>query len=214
MTLLSHPDGYLATPDSGNGPGVVVLHAWWGLNGTIRAFCDALATQGFVAFAPDLYNGEVATTIEAAEVLGQALDARHEEAKADLGQAVDFLAARTSGDTVAVIGFSLGAYYSLDLAARFPQRIDAVVLYYGSGGGDFSAARARYLGHFAGNDPYEPTANVDHLQRTLRDAGREVSFHRYPGVGHWFCEPDRTDAYDAAAATIAWERTLDFLRHA
>lgn len=214
MTLPAHPEGYLATPDSGRGPGVLVLHAWWGLNGTIRAFCDALATQGFVAFAPDLYDGEVATTIDAAEALGQALDARHEEAKAGIVQAVDFLAGRASGDTVAVIGFSLGAYYALDLAARLPQRVDAVVLYYGSGGGDFSASRARYLGHFAANDPYEPAANVDHLERTLREAGREVTFHRYPGVGHWFCEPDRADAYDAAAATLAWKRTLDFLRPA
>ena len=120
MTLPSQPDGYLATPHSGSGPGVLVLHAWWGLNATIKAFCDALAAQGFVAFAPDLYDGEVATTIEGAEALGQALDARHEEAKGEITQAVDFLAGRASGDSIAVIGFSLGAYYALDLAAPSP----------------------------------------------------------------------------------------------
>ena len=214
MTLPSQPDGYLATPPAGSGPGVLVLHAWWGLNAAIEAFCDALAAEGFVAFAPDLYDGEVATTIEGAEALGQALDARHEEARAEVTHAADFLIGRASGDCIAVIGFSLGAYYALDLAARVPRCIDAVVLYYGSGGGDWSTARARYLGHFAGNDPYEPPSNVDHLERSLRESGREVTFQRYPGVGHWFCEPDRDDAFDASSAALAWTRTLAFLRRA
>src|SRR6187402_2493497 len=130
MTLPSQPDGYLATPHSGSGPGVLVLHAWWGLNATIKAFCDALAAEGFVAFAPDLYDGEVATTVDGAEALGQALDARHDEARAEVAQAADFLTGRASGERLAVVGLSLGAYYALDLAARAPRRIDAVVLYY------------------------------------------------------------------------------------
>ena len=61
-----------------------MLHAWWGLNDTIKAFCTRLAEAGFVAFAPDLYHGKVADTIADAETLGKALDANHLQAKAEI----------------------------------------------------------------------------------------------------------------------------------
>jgi carboxymethylenebutenolidase len=70
----SQPEGYLTLPPTGEGPGVLVLHAWWGLNDTIKAFCNRLAANGFVTFAPDLYHGQVADTIPDAERLGSALD--------------------------------------------------------------------------------------------------------------------------------------------
>ena len=90
----------------------------------------------------------------------------------------------------------------------------SVVLFYGTGGGDFSTSKAAYLGHFAEQDDFEPLANVEDLAAALRKTGRSVDFHVYPGVGHWFFEPDRTQAYNAAAAKLAWERTLAFLRRA
>jgi carboxymethylenebutenolidase len=68
--------GYLALPERGDGPGVLVLHAWWGLNSTIRDICSRLAGAGFVAFAPDLYHGKVADTIAGAETLANALARR------------------------------------------------------------------------------------------------------------------------------------------
>jgi dienelactone hydrolase len=99
----SQPQGFLAVPPTGKGSGVLVLHAWWGLNDTMRAFCTRLAEAGFVAFAPDLYHGKVTDTIAGAETLSDAL------------------------------------------------------------------------------------------------------------TGHWFFEPDRPQAYNQAAASLAWERTLAFL---
>lgn len=99
-----------------------------------------------------------------------------------------------------------------DLAAADPEHIHSVVLFYGTGPADFSKSRAAYLGHFAGNDEFEPKSNVDELEEALTRAGRPVTFHRYPGAGHWFFEPDRADAYNQAAAALAWERTLTFLR--
>ena len=72
----SQPDGFLALPPAGTGSGVLVLHAWWGLNDTTKAVCTRLAGAGFVAFAPDLYHGKVAATIPEAEVLSKALDAK------------------------------------------------------------------------------------------------------------------------------------------
>src|ERR1051325_2697857 len=100
--------GYLAMPGRGEGPGVLVLHAWWGLNDTIKAFCNRLADAGFVAFAPDLYHGKVADTIADAEALGNALDANHLQAKAEIADATRFLSQRAgqADGGLAVIGFS------------------------------------------------------------------------------------------------------------
>jgi carboxymethylenebutenolidase len=196
---------------------VLVLHASWGLNDTIKAFCTRLAQSGFVVFAPDLYHGKVADTIPDAEALGKALDANHLQAKAEIADATKFLNERVghADHGLAVIGFSLGAYYALDLAAADPEHIRSVVLFYGSDGtvgGDYSTSRAAYLGHFAQNDEFEPKSNVDNLEETLKRAGRPVTFYTYSGTGHWFFEPDRSNAYNRDAATLAWERTLTFLR--
>jgi carboxymethylenebutenolidase len=208
------PQGFLAVPPTGKGPGVLVLHAWWGLNGTMKAFCTQLAESGFVAFAPDLYHGKVADNIADAEALGKALDANHLQAKAEIADATMFLNERVgqADRGLAVIGFSLGAYYALDLAAADPEHIHSVVIFYGTGGGDYSNSRAAYLGHFAEKDEFEPQSNVDDLEESLRRAGRSVTFYWYPGTGHWFFEPDRSQAYNQAAASLAWDRTLAFLR--
>ncbi|MEX2029544.1 MAG: dienelactone hydrolase family protein [Anaerolineales bacterium] len=213
---MTHPQpkGFLAAPPSGAGPGVLVLHAWWGLNETIKAFCTRLAETGFVAFAPDLYHGEVADNIADAEALGKALDGNFAQAKAEIAEATLFLHERVGGAErdLAVIAFSLGVYYALDLAAADPEHIRSVVIFYGSGDGDYSSSKAFYLGHFAENDPFEPQSNIDKLEESLTRAGRPVTFHRYPGTGHWFFEPDRLEAYNQAAASLAWDRTLAFLK--
>ncbi|MFX1482165.1 MAG: dienelactone hydrolase family protein [Promethearchaeota archaeon] len=210
----AQPDGYLAIPSSGSGSPVLVLHAWWGLNATIRNICDRLAKVGFLVFAPDLYHGKIADTIPGAEALGSALDENYLQAKAEIADAVKYLCekTRTMGREVAVVSFSLGAYYALDLAAADPAHINSVVLFYGSGPVDHSTSRARYLGHFAENDPYEPKENVEELDESLKKAGRPVEFYVYKNTGHWFFEPDRLDAYDEAAALLAWKRTLEFLK--
>jgi carboxymethylenebutenolidase len=88
------------------------------------------------------------------------------------------------------------------------------VVFYGTRGGDYSRARASYLGHFAETDPYASASGAKSLERALRKAGRAVTFHTYTGTGHWFFESDRKEAYDAGAARLAWKRTADFLKEA
>ena len=212
--MISQPEGFLAVPPAGKGPGVLVLHAWWGLNDTFRSVCTRLAGSGFVAFAPDLYHGQVASTIADAERLGQALEANHLQAKAEIAEAARFLVERAGlpGRGLDVIGFSMGAYFALNLSAADPDRIRSVVLFYGTGPADYSRSRAAYLGHFAENDPYEPEPNVAELEQDLRRAGRPATFYLYPGTGHWFFEPDRPEPYNEAAAKLAWDRTLEFLK--
>ncbi len=209
-----HPDGYLATPSTGTDKAVLVLHAWWGLNDTIKAFCTRLAKSGFVAFAPDLYHGKVADTIADAETLSQTLFGNPDQVSADLAEATTFLHehAGQNSQGLAVIGFSLGAYCALDLSVTHPKHIRSVVVFYGTRPGDYRNSQAIYLGHFAETDEFEPQSEVDALEESLRRVGRPVTFYRYPGTGHWFFEQDRSDAYNQAAASLAWERTLTFLQ--
>ena len=206
------PQGFLATPATGKGPGLLVLHAWWGLNETIKALCKRLAAEGFVAFAPDLYHGKVAATIEDAKTRSKELN--ETQAKSDIAEAVSFLSGRAdlAGPDLGVIGFSLGVYFALGLSTEDPDRVRAVVVFYGTGGGDYKRSKAAYLGHFGETDEYEPASEVKGLEDALRTVGRPVTFHTYAGTGHWFFEPDRTDAYNEAAAKLAWERTVPFLR--
>ncbi len=212
------PEGFLAVPPSGEGPGVLVLHAWWGLNDTIKAFCTRLAESGFIAFAPDLYHGKVADTIPDAEVLGNAIDSNHVQAEAEVAEAAKFLNNRVmqAKHGLGVVAFSLGGYYALNLAATHPEHIRSVVLFYGTDGTmgtDFTNSKAEYLGHFAENDEFETQSNVDSLEERLKRAGRPVNFYRYPDIGHWFFEPDRSEAYNKVAASLAWDRTLKFLKY-
>src|SRR6267142_6210980 len=104
------PQGFLAAPATGKGPGLMVLHPWWGLNANMKALCGRLATEGFLTFAPDLYHGKIAATIKDAKVLSRELD--ETRAKSDIADAVTFLSERAdlSGQGLGLIGFSLGAY--------------------------------------------------------------------------------------------------------
>jgi carboxymethylenebutenolidase len=206
---------YLAEPDGGAGTGVLVLHAWWGLTSVFTNVCDRLAADGFVALAPSLYpDGATTASIEEARTLVAAHDAAPDVAAAIVQAAAEQLRGlpAVTGAQIGVIGFSLGAYWALHLSQVWPDDVGAVVAVYGTDDGDYSTARAAYLGHFAEHDQFEPLEAVRALEAKIRAAGREATFHVYPGTGHWFVEPNRPDAYNAAAAELVWERTLAFLK--
>lgn len=191
-------------------PGVVVFHAWWGLNDDVLALADRLAGAGFAVVAPDLYRGPVASTIEDAERLSDAM----EESAADAIAlaATDRLAERLEPSAkLGAVGFSLGAAWAMWAPAQ-RERLAASVVYYGSlSGPSLTRASVPVLGHFAETDPYESDEDVAAFEGALRSAGREVVIHRYPGTGHWFAEPSR-DAYREAQASLAFERTVAFLQ--
>ena len=200
-----------ATPSTDQGSGVLVLHAWWGLNETARGFCDRLADAGFLAIAPDLYRGTVVTTPEEAEAELDAMPGAQRLAIARAG--MDRLRGEPGvrADSLGVVGFSMGASYALELAANDPS-IAAAVLCYGTGElGDWSESSAAFQGHFAEDDPFEDAEYITALDASLREGGRRVEFHRYPGARHWFLEPDRPE-FDEGAANLAWGRILAFLR--
>jgi carboxymethylenebutenolidase len=214
----SQAPGYIATPDGAAGPGVLVLHAWWGLTEPFRQTCDRLAEAGFVALAPDLYRGKTTASVEEAETLARALNLEEERVRGDIQGAVDFLRQNSATNSSAgrgafgVIGFSLGGAHALDMSVTMADEIAAVVTFYATYPGlDYRRAQAAYLCHFAENDPFEPAESVAEMEKDLKDAGKQATFYSYSGTTHWFFEANRPDAYDPAAAALAWERTLAFL---
>jgi carboxymethylenebutenolidase len=204
---------YLAVPPQGTGPGVLVLHAWWGLNDFIRGLCDRLAEAGFVALAPDLFGGRTAATPAEAEALVRGSSEAADVPPLLLAAASELQShPAVSGQAIGVIGFSFGGYWAHWLAGELPEAVRAVTIFYSTGDSDVSRSTAAFQGHFAERDPYEPAEGVRWMEANIRTAGRPVTFFTYPGTGHWFFESDRANAYDPQAAGLAWERTLAFLR--
>ena len=210
--------GYLAVPDSGRGPGVVVLQEWWGLVPQIKGVCDRLASEGFVALAPDLYHGEMAehTEMDRAGELMTSLPL--DRAARDMSAAVDHLLSldATTGDAVGVTGFCMGGMLTLLIAAREGDRVAAAVPFYGAplgdGAPDWSGLTAAVEGHLAANDDFFPPEAISALGAELRETGRDVVFHVYEGTGHGFAnEENPLGTWDEAAAATAWVRTVAFL---
>jgi carboxymethylenebutenolidase len=202
---------YVAGVETPGAPGLVLFHAWWGLDADVTAYADRLGAAGFAVAAPDLVAGKLATTVDEAEELSEGAD----EALADAVAlaAIDGLVTRLGPEPpIATIGFSFGAAWSIWSAAE-RDRIAASAVYYGTVlGGSLARASVPVLGHFAANDPYETNEGVAEFEAALLAAGRAVTIHRYPDTGHWFAEPSR-EAYVPEAADLAFSRTVDFLRN-
>lgn len=200
---------YMRVPP-GARAGVVVLHAWWGLNDDVLVYADRLADAGFGVIAPDMFRGQVATEVQDAERLSNEGDAG---IAGDVAwAAIDRLADELGPDApIAVLGWSFGAAYAI-WAPSVRDRARATVAYYGTYAAPFIAeATAPLIGHFAEDDPFTSEDDIRHLEEAYRRADRAITSYRYPGTGHWFAEPSR-DAYRRDAAELAWERTLTFLR--
>ncbi len=202
-------NGYLNVPKNSKG-GVLVLHAWWGLSDFFKGISDKLAAEGYTVFAPDLREGKVAHTVDEAKALMK--NENQQLVENTVLASVDFLRSQPSvkDHKIGIIGFSMGAAWSLWASVKKPSDISAVVTFYGAWPMDFSASKASYLGHFVPGDEWEPDEGVRDLEKKLRDAGRPVTFHSYPGTAHWFIEDNKPDTYNPEAAKLAWTRTLEF----
>jgi len=201
-------NAYLTAPKDG-GPSVLVLHAWWGLKPFFKELCDRLAEEGFTALAPDLRNGQIAETIEAAKALMEKSDDKF--AGEIVMAAKDHLLTFSKTGKIGVIGFSMGAAWAMEVAAEDPDKVAATVLFYGTVGADFNKVKSKVQGHFGESDEWEPLEDVRGMEQNMRDAGLDVTLHFYREVGHWFVESDRPE-YDSAAASLAWDRTFEFLK--
>ena len=212
---MTKAEKHLLLPKSGAGGGVLILHSWWGLNPFFKQLCRRFADEGFVALAADLYDGKVAVSIEEAKALRSKVTAtRKEPAYKYLTRMIRYLSTHeaVTSPSIAVVGFSMGGHWAYWLAQRLELPIAATATFYAARSGDYSQSSSSFLAHFAETDDWVSSASIKKLSRSLENAGRDFSFHTYPGTSHWFFEQDRTDAFDPQATTIAWERTLVFLR--
>lgn len=203
---------YLVRPDAGTGPGVLLLHSWWGLNRATKDVADDLADAGFVVVAPDLFEGVLPGDVdEAISVLGAA----DPDAMAALVVS-SAVALRSQTDDpdgpIAAVGYSMGGSWALWLATRQPDTVRAVVTYYGTQRIDFDDLRAPVLGHFASDDDLVSDDELIEMHAHLLLSDKSVLIHRYEGTGHGFAEPAWGSAHRPAAAAEAWARTLEFLR--
>ena len=208
--------GYLATPASGRGPGVVVVQEWWGLDDHIADVVDRLASEGFVALAPDLFGGRVAHDSDEAGRLMQELPV--DQAARDLGGAVDFLLQHeaVTSSAVGAVGFCMGGGFVLLLAAQQGEKVSAAVPFYGVGPAvpdTYKGVRAAVQGHYGERDGFYPVEQARAQEEQIhREAGVPVEFFYYP-AGHAFHnDKDKLGTYDPEAAELAWSRTVDFLR--
>ena len=206
--------GYLAVPESGSGPGVVVIQEWWGLVDHIKDVCDRFAKEGFVALAPDLYHGAVAKSPDEAAKMMMAL--RIDEAEKDLSGAINYLLAHktTTSKKVGTIGFCMGGALSLYAATKNPN-VGACVVFYGGHPNvkpDLPNLHAPLLGIYAERDRSLTPQFVHQLEDQLRQLGKPVEIHIYPKTDHAFFNDTRPAVYNAEAATDAWRRTIGFFR--
>ncbi len=210
-------EGYLATPASGKGPGVIVLQEWWGLVPWITGMADRFAAAGYVALVPDLFRGQTADEPDEAGKLMMGM--KMEEAAKDMSGAYDYLTSHDNATgNVGCVGFCMGGGLALVVATIKP--IDACVSFYGVLAGaapDFTKLAGPVMGHYAEDDGWASPEVAHTLEQQIRDAGKHALFYQYDGAKHAFMNPSPEvlkagGAYNALAAETAWERTLEFLK--
>jgi len=211
-------EGYLALPPSGSGPGVMVVQEWWGLVPQIQKVCDRLAGEGFVAFAPDLYRGDIAEHTEMDKAAHLMNTLPMDRAARDMGGAVDFLLAHEAvrGDKIGVVGFCMGGMLALVVTAQQGDKIAAAVPFYGAplgdDGPDWSGLTAVVRGHYAADDAFFPADAVRALETRLQEMSKDVKFEMYAGAGHAFTnDADVFGTYDAELSATTWRATVEFL---
>lgn len=205
LTAAGEPFQVHVSRPAGPGPGVVVLHSWWGLVPDFVNACDRLAAEGYCAVAPDLHGGKVAATVAQAEQLADQIPL--ETRLAAVAETVRWLREQPglAPGRVALLGFSLGGFLALRAAAAGVS--DAAITYYGTPYlGPDATIPVPVLGHFAEVDEFEPPEAVAALSELVKPASLKI----YPGTGHWFAEESQA-AFHAQAAAEAWAASLQFL---
>jgi len=205
-------DGYLATPPSGKGRGVIVIQEWWGLVPHIKNVCDRFAAEGFSALAPDMYHGQTASEPDGAGKLFMALNIG--QAEKDLRGAASYLAGNSSTAKLGAVGFCMGGQLAL-FAATLNPAVGACVNFYGVHPNvkpDYARLSGPVLGLYAEKDGFVTPQVARDVDAAIKKAGKTSEIHIYPNVDHAFFNDERPDAYNRAAADDAWRRTLSHFR--
>jgi carboxymethylenebutenolidase len=210
--------GYLARPDDAGAPGaahpgVIVIQEWWGLDAHIRDIADRFAREGFVALAPDMYHGQIATEPDEARKLAMALN--RDQAAKDLDGAARHLLSlpEVAPKKIGCIGFCMGGSMTLMLAAANSNVAAAAPFYAGfrPPAEELAKIEAEMFCAFGADDGGIPLDQVRAFEETLRDQGKRAVVKVYEGAPHSFFN-DTKPSYRPAAAQDAWEHALDLFR--
>ena len=210
-------DGYLAVPESGKGPGVVVIQEWWGLVDHIREVTDRFAEEGFVALAPDLFHGAATEEPDEAQrlLMGLAMD----RAARDIQGAAQYLATRddVEGNGVGTVGFCMGGSLALWSGAIADEVKVAVGFYPALPWEAMSPTWGNYANksamlHASEADGTSKAKPMQAAVKGIQQAGGDVEVYDYPGSSHAFFNDHRPETHDKEHSDAAWRRTLDLLK--
>jgi carboxymethylenebutenolidase len=199
---------YFIQGDGGRGPGVLLLHSFWGLTSAVKSLADDLADHGFTVLAPDINFGELP---------GSEQDALDHLGKADPNRlaslvlsSAKLLHEKSTEGPIGMVGFGMGGSLALWASVRLADLVAAVVSFYGSQQIDFTGAKSAYLIHLAEEDEFITDDEATFMEATMRLEELDVELSRFPGTKHGFGEPDG-DTFDPDAFDTAWRRTIEFL---
>lgn len=209
-------DGYVATPGSGSGAGVIVVQEWWGLVDHVKDVADRFAAEGFVALAPDFYHGARTDEPDEAQrlLMGLAMD----RAARDIQGAAQYLAGRddVTGEGVAAVGFCMGGSLALWSGALADEVRVAVGFYPAIPWEKMSPSWGSYAGktamiHASEEDGTSHAPGIQAAVRGIEEAGGTVEVHDYPGSKHAFFNDQRPEVHHPEHSATAWRRTIDLL---
>ncbi len=214
MIELGTVQGHLARPQGeGPFPTVIVIQEWWGLDAQTKSIADRFAKEGYLAFAPDLYHGELAQLGDgdtAMKLVGK----YGPNAQNDLTSVFDVLKAHPDcNGRIGSVGFCFGGRMSLMLSTQRP--LDAVCTFYGGGMQTvFDQLRANLkapvLGFFGDADESIPAGTIQEFEKLLGEVGVEHEVITYPNSGHAFFRDSDPSVYKEEASRDAWDRTRKF----
>ena len=208
--------GYLTLPEGGGKKsGLIIVHEWDGLKTRVKQMADALADEGYVVLAADMYGGRTGSNRDENVALMNETRADPDKLVRNLDAAAKFLRSRDDviGDKIGTMGWCYGGGVVLTYAIGGENHA-ATAIFYGSLISDPKELKRighDMLGIFAENDRGIPPSDVREFEKALRKAGIPNEIHIYDDVGHGFFLWVDRDPGNRAAAADAWKRLKNFL---
>ncbi|MCZ6736500.1 MAG: dienelactone hydrolase family protein, partial [Actinobacteria bacterium] len=199
---------YFVHGDAGPGPGVLILHSFWGLTSSVKNLADGLADRGYTVLAPDINFGELPESEQ--DALDHLGEASPDRLASLVFTSAKLLHERSTEGPIGVVGFGMGGSLGLWASVRLNDLVAAAVSFYGSQQIDFAGSRSSYLIHLAEEDEFITDDEAAFMEATMGLESLPVEVIRDPETKLGFCEPDG-DTFDPEAFEKAWAATLVFL---